>query len=94
MWAGYPLGTLAVNVIGSFLLGWIVFHAKLPLSPVVRVGLTTGFLGALTTFSTFELDLLLLNEQRGVVAAALYLAANVVLGFIAIMVGRSLATAG
>ena len=93
LWAGYPLGTLTVNVIGSFLLGWLVFHERLPLSPMLRVGIGTGFLGALTTFSTFELDLWLLHEQRGLVAAGLYLVASVALGFAGLVLGRALATA-
>ena len=91
--AGYPLGTLTVNVIGSFLLGWLVFHERLPLPPVLRIGIGTGFLGALTTFSTFELDLWLLHEQRGLLAAGLYLVASVGLGFVGLVLGRALATA-
>ena len=91
-WAGYPLGTLAVNVLGTFLLGVLVFHERLPLPPAVRLGVGTGFLGAMTTFSTFELDLFLLQDQRGAFAALAYLAANVVLGFAALVAGRSLAT--
>jgi CrcB protein len=90
--AGYPLGTLAVNVLGSFLLGYLVFHERLPLSPALRVGIGTGFLGALTTFSTFELDLFLLHGERGPWAAAAYLGANVAIGFLALLAGRALAS--
>ena len=92
LWAGYPLGTLTVNVIGAFLLGWLVFHERLPLSPLLRVGIGTGFLGALTTFSTFELELWLLHEQRGLLVAGLYLLASVGLGFAGLVLGRALAT--
>ncbi len=55
----FPLGTLLVNVLGSFALGLIAALAaagRVPLldQPDLRAGLTVGFLGALTTFSTFS----------------------------------------
>lgn len=90
--AGYPLGTMAVNVVGSFLLAYLVFQTRLPLSPAIKLGIGTGFLGAMTTFSTFELDTFLLHEQRGWLAAAGFLASNVVLGFLALLLGRHLAS--
>ena len=57
---GFPYGTLAVNVIGSFLLGAIM-HAALAagwLAPTLRLTLTTGFLGGFTTYSTFNYETL------------------------------------
>lgn len=89
--AGYPLGTLVVNVAGSFLLAYLVFHTRLQLSPALKMGIGTGFLGAMTTFSTFELDAFLLHGHKGWLAAAGFLAANVVLGFAALLLGRHLA---
>ncbi len=66
-WLGkaFPYGTLAVNVIGSFVIG-IIFEVALRgsvISPTLRLALTTGFLGGLTTFSTFSFETveLLLN---------------------------------
>ena len=91
--AGYPLGTLAVNVVGSFLLAYLVFHPRLPLSPGMRLGIGTGFLGAMTTFSTFELDLVLLHDQHGLWPAAFFLLANVVLGMLALLLGRAMTPA-
>lgn len=91
-WARFPLATLLVNVVGSFLLSflaWFGLHGTL--SPTARVALGTGFLGALTTFSTFELesDLLLRDGFGGM--AALSVAGNLVLGYGAILLGRALA---
>lgn len=60
-----PLGTLSVNVLGSFFIGglYIYLSERPELSEVYRHLLITGFLGALTTFSTFSLETLLLIEQ-------------------------------
>lgn len=88
-----PLSTLSVNVLGSFLLAWLIFSPDLKMTPVVRLGLATGVLGAFTTFSTFELDLYRLLEGRPG-WALLYLAGNLLLGFGAILLGRGLALRG
>lgn len=69
---GIPLGTLAANLLGGLLAGmamaWLVRHPEL--SPQWRLFLITGFLGALTTFSSFSLESLDLL-QRGEIAWAL-----------------------
>ncbi len=85
-----PLATLTVNVLGSLALSWLIFSVRLELAPIVRLALATGFLGAFTTFSTFELDLYLIAGNRFGWSVA-YLVANVVLGYGAILLGRSLA---
>ena len=53
-----PYGTLTVNVAGSLALGWLatVFLDRPEISSAIRVGLTVGFLGAFTTFSTFSYE--------------------------------------
>ena len=53
-----PYGTLAVNVLGSFALGWLAtfFLDRPDISNALRLGLTVGFLGAFTTFSAFSLE--------------------------------------
>ena len=89
---GYPLATLTINVLGSFLLGYLAFQTRLPISPGWRLAIGTGFLGAMTTFSTFELDTYQLQHQRGWPAAAVFLAANVALGYLALLLGRNLAS--
>ncbi|MCC8999836.1 MAG: fluoride efflux transporter CrcB [Candidatus Contendobacter sp.] len=71
-----PLGTLAANLIGGFLMGmamqFLLEHAILP--PEMRLAITTGFLGGLTTFSTFSAEtvtLLLREEYLWALAIAL-----------------------
>ena len=63
----FPLGTIASNLIGGYLVGFAVafFAARQDLSPDVRLFAITGFLGGLTTFSTFsaEVTQLLLNGE-------------------------------
>jgi CrcB protein len=66
----FPLGTLASNLVGGYLVGFAVafFAARHDLSPEVRLFAITGFLGGLTTFSTFSAEVvqLLLNGQYGI----------------------------
>ena len=54
-----PVSTFLVNIIGSFLIGFLyfLFIEKADISPVVKLALTVGFCGGLTTFSTFSLEL-------------------------------------
>ncbi|RFO96861.1 fluoride efflux transporter CrcB [Rhodoferax lacus] len=62
-----PMGTLAANLIGGYLVGVCVavFHAVPDLDPVWRLALVTGFLGALTTFSSFSAEVVsMLMQQR------------------------------
>ena len=65
--AALPLGTLAANLIGGYLvgIGVAVFQAMPHLDPVWRLALVTGFLGALTTFSSFSAEVVeMLQQQR------------------------------
>jgi CrcB protein len=62
-----PMGTLAANLIGGYLIGICVavFQAMPQLDPVWRLALVTGFLGALTTFSSFSAEVVgMLQQQR------------------------------
>ena len=54
----FPYGTIAVNVLGSFLIGAIIYTSAATdlVTPTVRLVLTTGFLGGFTTYSTFNND--------------------------------------
>jgi CrcB protein len=76
---GFPFGTLAVNVIGSFALGclymWIEQEQR-EISDNVRLFVGVGLLGALTTFSTFSYDTLLLFQQSEYIKALLNLFLN------------------
>jgi fluoride exporter len=62
---GFPYGTLAVNVVGAFLIGFIMeFSIRSALvPPTLRIALTIGFLGGLTTFSTFSFETFRLLEE-------------------------------
>lgn len=87
--AGFPYGTLMINVAGSFLMGVLVAvfaHIWQPPS-ALRMFLLTGFLGAFTTFSSFALDFSVLWERGETLAAALYVMASVVLAIAALFAG-------
>lgn len=76
----FPIGTLLINVLGSFLMGalYIVIDQRLMLSPEWRLLLMTGFLGAFTTFSTFSLDALLLWNNGLTTTAFAYVLTTVI----------------
>ena len=83
---GFPWGTLAVNVVGSFAMGLIVELSALVWSPglQLRAFLTVGILGAFTTFSTFSLDVAVLYERGALGLAAGYIVLSVVLSVVAL----------
>lgn len=91
--AGFPVGTLVVNVAGSFamglLAGWSSFLGDH--SHAWRLFLTTGFLGGFTTFSAFSLDAALLYEQGQWLVAALYVVASVVIALLGLFAGLVIA---
>lgn len=78
----FPIGTIVVNVIGSFLLGALVEASALVISvgPEMRAFLVVGVLGAFTTFSTFSMDVIALVQRHDTMPAAAYIVASVVLG--------------
>ncbi|MGM9951678.1 MAG: fluoride efflux transporter CrcB [Lysinibacillus sp.] len=80
----FPFPTLCINVLGSFLLGIAVASE---LSPTMYRLVGIGFLGAFTTFSTFSYETLQLFHARRPVAACLYGAGSIVLGFAAFLAG-------
>ena len=93
----FPLGTLAANLIGGYLVGFAVayFGARHDLSPELRLFAITGFLGGLTTFSTFssEVTQLLLRGEywTGGTLALTHLAGSVVLTIAGVASFRALA---
>ena len=78
--AGFPYGTLTVNVIGSLLMGFLFiwFTDRLAMGPAVRGFLFIGVLGAFTTFSTFSLETLNLIESGQPGKAVLNVAISVI----------------
>jgi CrcB protein len=95
--AGFPYGTLAVNLIGSFLISVVVYLGmdKGLFSADARLVLTTGVLGGFTTYSSFNFETLRLVQQGSAGLAAAYLALTVVgclvAGAAGLLVGRLIA---
>jgi CrcB protein len=94
---GFPWGTLAVNVIGSFLLGLILQVALatgVP-SPTPRLALTTGVMGGFTTYSTFNYETLQYLQRNEWLPALLNVAATLLVclaaGALGLLGGRLLA---
>ena len=90
LWHGaFPWGTLAVNVLGSFLMGVVVRAAAVAWTPPaeLRAFVVVGLLGAFTTFSTFSLDVWFLAERQQYASAAAYTAASVVLSVAGLVAG-------
>jgi len=83
---GFPWGTLAVNVLGSFALGLLLYENRLvgALSPETRLVLGTGFLSSFTTYSTFAVE----TSELAPLLAAANVAANYTLGLVAVLLGR------
>ena len=90
--AGFPMGTLAVNALGSFLIGVLIEVTALVWSPApeLRALLVVGVLGSFTTVSAFSLDVLALFERGASGLAGLYLAASVTLSLAGIYAGMRL----
>ena len=89
----FPFPTFFINVTGSFLIGFllILFTEKIDVSESVRIAVIVGFLGAFTTFSTFEMEIYTLLKDRFFATAFLYLTLSVLVGFIGVAAGVSLA---
>lgn len=87
--SSFPLGTFAVNLLGSFLIGvfFVVLAEKTQLSESWRPLIVVGFLGAMTTFSTFSIDALLLFEQGLYNTALFYIVSSVALCLLAAFAG-------
>ena len=91
--AGFPWGTLTVNVVGGFLMGVFVelLARRFGGSAELRLFVATGVLGGFTTFSAFSLDVAVLYARGALVQACFYVAASVVLSIAALFFGMWLA---
>jgi CrcB protein len=90
-WWPYP--TLAINLVGSFALGYLVGHGMGSLPAWLRMGITTGFLGAFTTLSAISLDVAVPIVRHGVgplLVMGSYAVGTIVLGLVSAIAGLRL----
>ncbi|HCG6123023.1 fluoride efflux transporter CrcB [Vibrio parahaemolyticus] len=89
---GFPYGTLTVNVVGSFIMGLLIaaFESEILATEPWRQVIGLGFLGALTTFSTFSMDNVLLMQQGAFFKMGLNILLNVALSISAAWIGFQL----
>ena len=91
---GFPVGTLAVNVIGGFLIGVLAQHyMNEQASPQMRAALITGFCGGFTTFSAFSLETVGLMRGGEYSKTAAYVVLSVTLSILATISGMAAAKA-
>ena len=85
----FPYGTLAVNVIGSFLMGllFVLMVERLDMSAIWRMAVLVGFLGAFTTFSTFSIETVNLLQGGDFLRALLNIVISVVFCLVATWIG-------
>jgi len=88
----YPVGTLCINILGSFAMGLVVEYwaVKSGLPQQARLFLTTGVIGGFTTFSTFSLEVALLNSRGEIMLAGLYIVGSLILGIGGLYAGMAL----
>jgi CrcB protein len=90
-WWPYP--TLLVNLVGSFVLGFLIGHGMNSVPAWLRLGVTTGFLGAFTTLSAISLDVAVPIVRHGVgplIVMGSYAIGSIILGLVSAIVGLRL----
>ena len=85
----FPTATFIINITGSFIIGFFLTLAteRVPINPHVRLAVAVGFVGAYTTFSTFEYETARLVEERDFLYALLNVALSFIVGFAAVFAG-------
>jgi len=89
---GFPLPTFVINVVGSFLIGLVVTAAegRVEVGESTSLAIVVGFIGAFTTFSTFEMEIYGLLHARQLSLAAAYIFLSLVVGFLGLLGGVAL----
>ena len=89
----FPLGTFAINVSGSFLIGLLMtlLTERYKLDPRWRYALVVGFLGGYTTFSSFEWETYTAVRAGGLWTGMLNVVSSIILGYVAVWLGSLLA---
>jgi fluoride exporter len=90
----FPFGTFAVNIVGSFVIGFLVAfiaHKNSEQQSTLRLFFGTGFCGGFTTFSAFALENVNLLEQKAISTSMLYIGLTLIAGFLAVIVGMAAA---
>jgi CrcB protein len=92
----FPYGTIAVNVLGSFMLGLAIGIGAhhIMLSEQFKMFFVIGFLGAFTTFSTFSLNTVTLFERGDLLQASGYVAVSVIVSIAMLMIGIAITRIG
>lgn len=91
--ASFPYGTLVVNLVGCFLLGGIAEYAlaHLTIPPEWRIGITVGFVGAFTTFSTFTWETARLLQDGEWLRGSVYVLISIIGGLACVFIGMRIA---
>ncbi len=91
---GFPLATFSVNMVASYILGFLigVFELQEGIPSYYKLALATGFCGALSTFSTFVADdYILISKELNWSVAAIYTTLSIVLGILLVAAGEKTA---
>ncbi len=93
LFQSFPFATFFINISGSFLIGFllILFTEKIAVGENLRLAVVVGFLGAYTTFSTFEFETFTLVREKQIATAILYVSLSFALGLIGVFGGALLA---
>lgn len=84
-----PVSTFVVNIAGCFILGFLfaLFVSKPEINPALKLALTAGFCGGLTTFSTFSLELFEMLKNAQYMQVLVYLVSSLAVGLLAVCIG-------
>ena len=90
--SNFPYGTLAVNILGCFIIGLLMslFAGRFLVNPKLRLMLTVGFLGGLTTFSTFSYESMMLFEEKSFYLAGMNILGSVLSCLLATWIGTAI----